>query len=728
MSSAPVPNRKPGAKPYPLIAVAVVAFAATLGWWLLRGRKTAHLSQPAVPAELKTAPAAAPLSEARQLVAKARPLFEGLDVTREDFAFAEDLLKQAVAKDGADADVWAACSELHQRYIVRGWDVTDQRREAAQTSAQRALRIDPGSYEARFAQIGLSGDSPRELTEAERALRALRPERPDDHRLLQALGGVVRKLNRQDEASAIYDEAAALPGGDPLALYDKALDMWFVGRTTEAEAAIKAAIAQKPFSSALLMSGWFKMILHGDLDGALTDLNQAPAWVFREDRGCFFAFVLHVCRREPDAALAALRASPRDWLNDNWHRGPKGELAGDALKLGGRDAAAIAEWRAALKLVESRLATASTDPHLVYNRVMLLAKLGERGEAERQFALLAQLAGFNPADSKPMPFYFADPLIALGRHHEAIQVIRQSLKLEAHAVNFPSAALRLDPTWDPLRSDPEFTKVIAEAEAVEKGTTLSMGTNRTPDEKSVAVLAFANLSDDKGNEYFSDGISEELLTVLQKIPGLHVAARTSAFSFKGKNATAQEIGTTLKVAHLVEGSVQKSGNRVKITARLSRAATGEELWSKSFPPRELTDAFAAESWGKSQSFVFDSLQQAALFALALRDLVARTKWSEQGLPADLGVRLVLHAGPVYTFSDPVLARQTCAGLHLGRAARIEPITPVGQVYATQEFAALCSAEDLSAVSFEFLGNLRTAKLMEEAPLYRLDRRRKNSAT
>src|SRR5205085_7884274 len=59
--------------------------------------------------------------------------------------------------------------------------------------------------------------------------------------------------------------------------------------------------------------------------------------------------------------------------------------------------------------------------------------------------------------------------------------------------------------------------------------------------KSVAVLAFANLSDDKGSEYFSDGISEELLTVLQKIPGLHVAARTSAFSFKGRNATAQEI-------------------------------------------------------------------------------------------------------------------------------------------------------------------------------------------
>ena len=73
-------------------------------------------------------------------------------------------------------------------------------------------------------------------------------------------------------------------------------------------------------------------------------------------------------------------------------------------------------------------------------------------------------------------------------------------------------------------------------------TTSALESRPVPNEKSVAVLAFANLSDDKGSEYFSDGISEELLTVLQKIPGLHVAARTSAFSFKGKNATAQEIG------------------------------------------------------------------------------------------------------------------------------------------------------------------------------------------
>src|SRR5437773_12122530 len=112
--------------------------------------------------------------------------------------------------------------------------------------------------------------------------------------------------------------------------------------------------------------------------------------------------------------------------------------------------------------------------------------------------------------------------------------------------------------------------------------------------KSVAVLAFANLSDDKGSEYFSDGISEELLTVLQNIPGLHVGARTSAFSFKGKNATAQEIGQKLGVAHLVDGSVRKAGDVVRIAARLTRTDTGEQLWSENFT-RDLKDVFAVET-------------------------------------------------------------------------------------------------------------------------------------
>jgi TolB-like protein/Tfp pilus assembly protein PilF len=125
-------------------------------------------------------------------------------------------------------------------------------------------------------------------------------------------------------------------------------------------------------------------------------------------------------------------------------------------------------------------------------------------------------------------------------------------------------------------------------------STITGASTKAPDPKSVAVLPFVNLSDDKGSEYFSDGVSEELLTVLQKIPGMHVAARTSAFSFKGRNATAQEIGQKLGVVYLVDGSVRKSGDAVRIAARLARADTGEELWSENYT-RNLKDVFAVQT-------------------------------------------------------------------------------------------------------------------------------------
>jgi TolB-like protein len=113
------------------------------------------------------------------------------------------------------------------------------------------------------------------------------------------------------------------------------------------------------------------------------------------------------------------------------------------------------------------------------------------------------------------------------------------------------------------------------------------------DRKSVAVLAFANLSNDQENEYFSDGISEELLNVLAKVKGLKVSARTSAFYFKGKQVSIAEIARQLGVAYVVEGSVRKAGERVRITAQLIKAADGFHVWSDTFT-RDLKDIFAVQ--------------------------------------------------------------------------------------------------------------------------------------
>jgi adenylate cyclase len=109
-------------------------------------------------------------------------------------------------------------------------------------------------------------------------------------------------------------------------------------------------------------------------------------------------------------------------------------------------------------------------------------------------------------------------------------------------------------------------------------------------ENSIAVLPFVNMSEDKANEYFSDGISEELLNLLTKVPQLRVAARTSSFSFKGRPAEIPEIGRQLHVANVLEGSVRKSGDRVRITAQLIRAGEGFHLWSETYD-RKLDDIF-----------------------------------------------------------------------------------------------------------------------------------------
>lgn len=109
----------------------------------------------------------------------------------------------------------------------------------------------------------------------------------------------------------------------------------------------------------------------------------------------------------------------------------------------------------------------------------------------------------------------------------------------------------------------------------------------------LAVLPFVNMSADADNEYFSDGITEELLNALTKVEGLQVTSRTSAFAFKGKHDDVREIGTKLNVDKILEGSVRKAGNKVRITAQLINAADGYHLWSETYD-RNLTDIFEVQ--------------------------------------------------------------------------------------------------------------------------------------
>ncbi len=129
---------------------------------------------------------------------------------------------------------------------------------------------------------------------------------------------------------------------------------------------------------------------------------------------------------------------------------------------------------------------------------------------------------------------------------------------------------------------------------------------------SLAVLPFANLGADKENEYFSDGLAEDIIDALTQVPGLRVMARTSAFAFKGQGLDVRAIGARLSVEHIVEGSVHRAGSRIRVTAQLVKASDGCQLWSQRFD-REMTDVFAIQ----------DEISQAIVEKLRVRLAGAR---------------------------------------------------------------------------------------------------------
>ena len=173
---------------------------------------------------------------------------------------------------------------------------------------------------------------------------------------------------------------------------------------------------------------------------------------------------------------------------------------------------------------------------------------------------------------------------------------------------------------------------------------------------SICVLPFVNLSDDSEQEYFSDGITEDIITDLSKISALEVVARNSAFTFKGKVIDVKEVARTMDVSHVVEGSVRKAGSRIRISAQLIAGDTGRHLWAERYD-RDLTDIFAIQ----------DEISHAIVNALELKLLPQEKKAIEQRGTSNV---------EAYRFY--LMARQQWIGGTFGDVKRDEAIARICQ--------------------------------------------------
>jgi TolB-like protein len=159
--------------------------------------------------------------------------------------------------------------------------------------------------------------------------------------------------------------------------------------------------------------------------------------------------------------------------------------------------------------------------------------------------------------------------------------------------------------------------------------------------QSIAVLAFADLSPGRDQEYFADGIAEEILNTLTRVPGLRVAGRTSAFHFKGRNEDLRSIGATLGVAHVLEGSVRKQGERLRITAQLIRSEDGFHLWSETYDGTD-ADVFALQE--RIARSIVDELQ-------LVLDAGQKARLVDAGTSNPQAYALFLHARGVFNRRD-----------------------------------------------------------------------------
>jgi TolB-like protein len=209
--------------------------------------------------------------------------------------------------------------------------------------------------------------------------------------------------------------------------------------------------------------------------------------------------------------------------------------------------------------------------------VVALAVLGFPIALVLAWALEVTPEGIRRTEAVPGDAIAAPPVLGKRTILVAVLLVVLGIGMGAGWFLKPASPVPAEPVGQPDAA------LAAEGEPVPAG----------PGEKSIAVLPFVNMSADAENEFFADGISEELLNVLVRVEDIGVASRTSSFAYKGRELGAAAIARELKVDHILEGSVRKAGNRVRITAQLIDAVNDRHLWSETYD-RELTDIFAIQ--------------------------------------------------------------------------------------------------------------------------------------
>ena len=458
-------------------------------------------------------------------------------------------------------------------------------REEARQAAETALTLLPNLGEAMLAKGQFHYGCLKDYDAAVRYFEQARPLLPNNSRIPQLMASVTRRQGQWDRHESYLNEAERLDPRNVILLAQHALSYSFLRRFPEAKQkldqvleitpgdadalTIKAAIAQAegdlPAAAALLSP------LRRSADPAA--LEQQVYQAILERRPAQMITRLKELLAKPDPALGYFNGELRFYL-------------GWAQEVGGDHAAAQESWRQARSELEALLTEQPENHNLIADLALTNMGLADKAAA---FAFVDKGIALVPIEKDAVDGTIPIEILArvaaqMGEPDRAIAALQKLLVIPgsgAEGIPLTPALLRLDPMFDPLRNDPRFQKLAASAPS--------------PNEKSIAVLPFENRSRDPDNAFFTDGVQDEILTDLARVADLKVISRTSVMQYKtGPKRNLRQIGNELGVAHVVEGSVQRAGNRVRVNAQLIDARTDAHLWAQTYD-RDLADVFAIQS-------------------------------------------------------------------------------------------------------------------------------------
>jgi TolB-like protein/Tfp pilus assembly protein PilF len=504
------------------------------------------------------------------------------DYSRDAIWQAVASFKRAVQLDPNFAIAWARLARSDARLYLND-DTTAARRDAAKRALENAQKLEPNSAETLLALGYYQYHVLREYGAAKAAFGRVSKLLPNSSEVSQALALIARREGHWDQSITYFEQALALDPLDLELLMDAAENYGFVRQFPHALHLYDRVLDIVPNDPSQLASKAVMYQAEGNLEQAAKLLSEITVQTPYE-----FLFVAKITQlrleRNYAEAIRLLQARQAQFQFGNEYDKTLDQVVLALMqRLGGDMAGAKLAAEQARNTLEQLYRDQLNSIFIPASLSQAHAVLGERNSAltVAQRAVMLLPSAKDSVSGPALEENLALIQTMFGENSRAISTLTRLLQTPYqglfYGIPVTPALLRLDPIWDPLRGDPDFQKLCEEHI-----------------DKSIAVLPFENLSRDADNAYFAEGIQKEILTRLAKIADLKVISRASTERYQNKPRNLTEIAKQLGVANILEGSVQKAADQVRVNVQLINAQTDSHLWAETYD-RKLTHIFGVES-------------------------------------------------------------------------------------------------------------------------------------